>query len=470
MRAVVAITFLAVLTALSPDVGAQDGLWTEAPRHKRAELTSPIRASDIADLAEKISPGVVNVIVSYASANRLGGLFESDPFQAPGSGQGSGFIIHPSGYALTNHHVIEGAQRIKVRLWDDREYEADVVGIDPQTDVALMKIHGAEKANLQAVPLGDSDEVRVGETVIAIGNPLGLSHTVTSGIVSALERRDLAPEGRQIYSEFIQTDASINPGNSGGPLLSIHGEVIGINALVNREGQGIGFAIPINIVKTLLPHLKSNGFVVRTWLGIRMQEVTLPLARTFGLDRPQGALVTEVIENGPAQRAGIVRGDIILKFDGKVVRKSDQLPWLASTAGATKAVTVELLRGGKNRKLSVQLEEQPNQRSPRLPAVQRDKEAPPSEELGIDVKDLTEPVARQLGARNAEGVVVTSITDRSPARNSGLRRRDIVVAVDDAPVASAKDFERATAKVVPGKYVRFEVVRGGRTVFVAFQR
>lgn len=470
MRLTRAIAALAVSMLIAPAATAQEALWTEAPRHKRGELTAPIRASDTADLAEKISPAVVNVIVSYASANRLGGFFESDPFQAPGSGQGSGFIIHPDGYALTNHHVIEGAQKIKVRLWDDREFDATVVGIDPQTDVALMKIHGAEKAKLQAVPLGDSDDVRVGETVIAIGNPLGLSHTVTSGIVSALERRDLAPEGRQVYSEFIQTDASINPGNSGGPLLSMHGEVIGINALVNREGQGIGFAIPINIVKTLLPHLKQNGYVVRTWLGIRMQEVSLPLARTYGLDRPQGALVTEVIDAGPAQRAGILRGDIILKFDGKVVRKSDQLPWLASTAGAAKPINVELQRAGKTKIVAVQLEEQPNQRSPRLPNIPRENETPKSEELGVEVKDLSDALARQLGARNSKGVVVTSITERSPARSSGLRRRDIIVAVGDSQVASSNDFASTTDKIAAGTYVRFEVVRGGRTVFVAFQR
>lgn len=459
-----------VLLATPAAASAQDDLWIEGPKHRRAELDAPLKASAIAQLAESISPSVVNVIVSYASANRLGGFFESDPFKSPSAAQGSGFIIHPDGFALTNHHVIEGAESIKVRLWDDREFEAEVIGIDPQTDVALMKIHKGEKDALQAVPLGDSDGVRVGETVLAIGNPLGLSHTVTSGIVSALERRDLAPEGRQIYAEFIQTDASINPGNSGGPLISIYGEVIGINTAINRQGQGIGFAIPINIVKTLLPHLQKSGFVVRTWIGIRMQEVTLPLAKSFGLDRPQGALVTEVIEHGPAHSAGLLAGDIVLKFDGKTVRKSDQLPWLASTAGAAKPVTLEVLRDGKTVELTVQLEEQPDQKAPPLPGKKRNPSPPSGPELGIDVKPLGEALARQLGARDARGVVVTEIEDRSPAKGSGLRRRDVIVEVGSKQVASKKEFDLAVNQISSGKVMRFKVIRGGRVVYIAFER
>ena len=463
--------FVTTLAAHPLIATAQEVLWIEGAKHRKAELDAPLKGSAIAELAEAISPSVVNVIVSYASANRLGGFFESDPFHSPGAAQGSGFIIHPDGLALTNHHVVEGAQSIKVRLWDDREFEAEVIGVDPQTDVALMKISVTEKDKLQAVPLGDSDKVRVGETVLAIGNPLGLSHTVTSGIVSALERRDLAPEGRQIYAEFIQTDASINPGNSGGPLISIHGEVIGINTAINRQGQGIGFAIPINIIKTLLPHLQKNGYVVRTWIGIRMQEVTLPLAKSFGLDRPQGALVTEVIENGPAQAAGIQPGDVILKFDGKVVRKSDQLPWLASTAGAARPIDIELLRKGKSRKLTVTLEEQPNQESPPLPGARtRQPSRPKGPELGVEVKPLGEALARQLGARDPRGVVVTEIADTSAAKGSGLRRRDVIIEVGDTLVTSKRDFDTAIEQLTVGDILRFKVIRGGRVVYIAFER
>ncbi len=465
LLAVAAVTWPVSMAA------AQDSLWVDGPRHRRAELDAPLKGSAVADLAEVISPAVVNVIVSYASANRLGGFFEADPAQSPSAAQGSGFIIHPEGYALTNHHVVEGAESITVRLWDDREFEADVIGVDPQTDVALMKIRLTANAKLPAVPLGDSDTVRVGETVLAIGNPLGLSHTVTAGIVSALERRDLAPEGRQIYAEFIQTDASINPGNSGGPLISLYGEVIGINTAINRQGQGIGFAIPINIVKTLLPHLHKNGYVVRTWIGIRMQEVTLPLAKSFGLDRPQGALVTEVIENGPAQAAGITAGDVILKFDGKPVRKSDQLPWLASTAGAVDPVKVELLRGGKLQQVMVTLEEQPNQKSPPLPGVrQQQVRVARGPDLGVEVKEMGEALARQLGARDARGVVVTLIAETSPAKGSGLRRRDVVVEVDATPVTSPKEFQTAVDAKATGAVMRFKVIRAGRVLYVAFER
>lgn len=459
------VVFAMMLLATSPAV-AQDGLWVEGPKHRRSEMDAPLKGSSVADLAARISPSVVNVIVSYANANRIT-FFESE---RPSSAQGSGFIVHPDGYALTNHHVIEGAESITVRLWDDREFEADVIGVDPQTDVALMKIRKSSRDQLQAVPLGDSDSVRVGETVLAIGNPLGLSHSVTAGIVSALERRDLAPQGRQILSDFIQTDASINPGNSGGPLISIHGEVIGINTAINREGQGIGFAIPINIVKTLLPHLRKNGYVVRTWLGIRMQEVTLPLAKSFGLDRPRGALVTEVIEGGPAEAAGLKSGDVVLEFDGKPVRKSDQLPWLASTAGAEKPVNVVVLRDRKNLTVKVQLEEVPNQTAPALPGASEADEVPVARELGVLVAPLTDTLARQLGAPGNAGVVVTDITETSAARGSGLRRRDVIVAVQDAPVANPDEFSQVITTAADGAVLRFKVLRGGRVLFVAFER
>jgi serine protease Do len=448
--------------------------WLEGTSHKKSELDAPLRGSSIAELAERVSPTVVNVIVGYASANKLGGFFESTPFQSPTSAQGSGFIIHPTGYVLTNHHVVEGAESLKVRLWDDREYEVAVIGVDPETDVALLKMRSDAEVKFPAAVLGDSDGVRVGENVLAIGNPLGLSHTVTAGIVSALERRDLAPEGRQVYSEFIQTDASINPGNSGGPLINLYGEVIGINTAINRQGQGIGFAIPINIVKTLIPHLSRHGYVVRTWLGIRMQEVTLPLAKSFGLDRPQGALVTEVIESGPAEASGIVAGDVILEFNGRVIRKSDMLPWLASTAGAEEPVDVVVLRGGKRVVLKVQLEEQPNQSPPELPSGGSSKsETPKSDEpvdLGVGVKTLGKSLARQLGAKDANGVVVTEIDEQSPAKDSGLRRRDVILEVDDSAISSSREFENAVETVKPGEILRFKVIRAGRVVYIAFER
>ena len=468
-------TLSAALLAAAVPVSAQEAesLWVDGGKHRKADLDQPLRGSSIATLAERVSPAVVNVIVSYANANKLGGFFESEDWTSPGSAQGSGFIIHPTGYVLTNHHVVEGAQNITIRLWDAREFEVEVVGIDPQTDVALMKIEAAEGLTFPAVVLGDSDEVRVGENVLAIGNPLGLSHTVTAGIISALERRDLAPEGRELYAEFIQTDASINPGNSGGPLISLHGEVIGINTAINRQAQGIGFAIPINTIKTLIPHLHKNGYVVRTWLGIRMQEVTLPLAKSFGLDRPQGALVTEVIQDGPAEKAGILPGDVILEFGGKVVRKSDMLPWLASTAGVSQPVPVMLLRKGTKKEIQVQLEEQPNQKAPALPAARREIKSTTAAipvELGVVVKPLGDSLARQLGAGSAKGVVVTEISETSPAKESGLRQRDVILEVGDTGIASKSEFENAVDTVQPGQVLRFKVIRGGRVVYIAFER
>ncbi len=456
----------------SPGAAQEKDLWVDGGKHRKADLDQPLRGSSIASLAEKVSPAVVNIIVSYASGNKLGGFFESDGW-SPASAQGSGFIIHPTGYVLSNHHVIEGAQSITVRLWDDREFEARVVGIDPPTDIALLKIEpGDKEVSFPIAELGDSDSVRVGDNVLAIGNPLGLTHTVTAGIVSALERRDLAPGGRELYAEFIQTDASINPGNSGGPLISLHGEVIGINTAVNRQGQGIGFAIPINTVKTLIPHLHANGYVVRTWLGIRMQEMTLALARSYGMNRAQGALVTEVIDDGPAQKAGLQPGDVILKFDGKTIRKSDILPWLASTAGATQPVEVEILRSGKQRTIPVQLEEQPNQKAPPLPASRVDEPIASGKkiDLGIEVKALAGALARQLGASDSKGVVVVEIEATSPAKDSGLRQRDVILEVGETAVLSKSEFQSAAERVKPGEVMRLKVIRGGRVVYIAFER
>jgi len=441
-------------------------LWVEGRSDKQAR--EPIRLSTFSQLAEGISPAVVNVLVEYEGAEGLEGFLEGGGWPNGRTGQGSGFIIHPSGLILTNHHVVAGAETIKVKLLDNRELEARVVGVDEQTDVALMKIEGAR---FPAVTLGDSDEVHVGEHVLAIGNPLGLSHTVTSGIVSALGRRNLAPSGKEIYADFIQTDASINPGNSGGPLISLKGEVIGINTAVNRQGQGIGFAIPINMVKALIPQLHQRGFVVRTWLGIRIQEVTPALAKSFGLREASGALVTEIVDDSPAEKAGLVSGDIVLTFNERKIESSDQLPWLVSTSGTQDDVVLDVLRNSSKTKIRVRMEELPNQRQNSAPS-QPKTEAPKSDkrELGVAVKELGKTLARQLGANGTEGVVVTEISDNSPARASGLRRRDVIKEVGKVSIKGPSDYASAISKFSIGDVVRLKVIRGGRVVFVAFER
>jgi serine protease Do len=292
--------------------------------------------TSFASLVKQTGPAVVHVGVRKFRAEGLG----------------TGFIVSQDGYILTNEHVVGDAQQIRVRLSDRREYDAELVGADTTTDIALIKINS--DTPLPAVPLGDSDKLEVGDWVVAIGSPLGLDHTVTAGIVSAKERRAINPGGRiSPYDDFIQTDASINPGNSGGPLLNTRGEVVGINSAVSTQGQGIGFAIPINMAKTILPQLNSTGQVDRSWLGISIGEVPPDAVKAYGLADTKGALVADVVPGGPAEKAGLSRREVILAFDGKLIDRAEDLPWLASTAGVGKRV--EVLVAGPNGKRTVQI-------------------------------------------------------------------------------------------------------------------
>ena len=298
-----------------------------------------------------MSPAVVHIGVEIRGAY--------DPFSGPAQGQGTGFLISPDGYILTNDHVVGSASRIKVRLEDDRVFEGKVVGTDNATDIALIKIEGS--APFPTVQLGDSDQLAIGEWVVAIGNPFGLDHTVTAGIVSAKGRRDVNPSGRRNhYYDFIQTDASINPGNSGGPLLDMHGEVVGINSAISAQGQGIGFAIPVNMAKILLPQLKQDGKVTRSYIGVSIGPVTQQLAVKLDLPDTSGALVGAVSPGSPADKAGLHDGDVIVMFDGKPIHRHDDLPWLASTAGVGRTVPIVVAEpGGKTREIRITLEEKP---------------------------------------------------------------------------------------------------------------
>jgi serine protease Do len=450
---------LALLVApLSASAQQAEQLWIE----KRAAATprdEVMRLSSFARLVDEVGPAVVSLLVTYQG--------DKDSPMSGKSGQGSGFIIHPDGWLLTNNHVVEDATELKVKLSDKRELPAHVVGTDPQTDLALVKIDAKER--FPTIALGDSDATAVGEPVLAIGNPLGLDHTVTSGIISALGRKDVAPEGRLLDAEFIQTDASINPGNSGGPLISLSGEVIGINTAVNRAGQGIGFAIPINTVKLLIPQLHSRGHVVRTWLGVRVQELSPLLAKSFRLAESRGALVTEVVEGSPAQRAGLAAGDVIVSFGKHTIQRSEQLPWLVATGGEGSKVRVALWRAGKKLELDLTLEAIPNQTPPKIPTRQLNKpDKPASRELGISVKPLDPAIARQLGAK--DGVLVTDVLDASQAKTTGLRIRDVITQIGERDVASEQDFKQAVEAINAGQIVRIKILRGGRVAYLAFER
>jgi serine protease Do len=431
---------------------------------------------DFVSLARKLRPVVVNISTTQVSegVQGFGSPFgEEDPFGEfwrrffggpfPRGPQrqkslGSGFIIDRDGSILTNNHVVENAQKIVVKLADEREFEAKVIGKDPKTDIAVIKINARD--NLPVTTLGDSDQLEVGEWVLAIGNPFGLDSSVTSGIVSAKGRHI----GAGPYDNFIQTDASINPGNSGGPLINLRGEVVGINtAIFTRTGgnMGIGFAIPINLVKELLPQLKGKGKVTRGYLGVLIQKVTPEIAESLGLDKAGGALVANVSKDGPAERAGVKVGDVIIEFDGKEIRESNDLPIVVARTPVDKKVRLKVLREKKEVALSVAIGE--------LKEEEVVASTPVKGELGLTVQRLTPQIAESLGLDRPEGVVVTAVEAGSPGDEAGLRRGDVILEIDRKPIRSVSDYRKAIGEPKKGKGILFLVRRGESTLFLALK-
>src|SRR6266480_3948197 len=435
---------------------------------------------DFVNLAKKMKPLVVNISTTQVGEGRgspqeFGSPFggDEDPFNdfwrrffggpVPRGPQrqrslGSGFIIDSDGSILTNNHVVENATKIVVKLSDDQEYDAKVIGRDQKTDIAVIKI--SAKGNLPSANLGDSDKLDVGEWVVAIGNPFGLDSTVTSGIVSAKGRHI----GQGPYDNFIQTDASINPGNSGGPLLNLRGEVVGINtAIFSRSGGniGIGFAIPTNLVKGVLPQLKNKGKVVRGYLGTVIQRVTPELADTLGLKSPHGALVAETTKGGPAEHAGIRTGDVIVEFNGKEIKDSADLPLQVASVAPGKTVEVKILRDSKEMTLPLTVGE-----------MKENEVVASTEEgdFGLAVQTVTPEVAENLGLDRAEGVVVTSVKPGSPADEAGLQRGDVITQVNRSPVRSVADYNREVGKTGKGKSLLLLVKRGDGSLFLALKR
>jgi serine protease Do len=343
---------------------------------------------------------------------------------------GSGFIIDKEGYILTNNHVVEKASVIKVTLSDDKEYDAKVVGKDAKTDIALIKIN--TRNSLPVASLGDSDKLEVGDWVFAVGNPYGLDHTVTAGIVSAKGRAI----GQGPYDDFIQTDASINPGNSGGPLFNLQGEVIGINTAIFSGGQGIGFALPIKMVKTLLPQLKSKGKVVRGWLGVVVQKVTPELARNFALKGIEGALISDIVDNSPAAKSSLRRGDVIISVDGKAIKEMEDLPKIVAQIEIGNKAKIGVIREGRPIDIDVIVAE----------AIEEIKETPQStgpeveRSLGLIVQNITPEIARYLNMRDRKGVIVTDIQPGSPAEDGDLRPGDIIREINRKLVSNVTEF------------------------------
>ncbi|MBW1967330.1 MAG: DegQ family serine endoprotease [Deltaproteobacteria bacterium] len=375
-------------------------------------------------------------------------------------GQGSGFIISKDGYILINNHVVGDADLIKVKLSDGREFKAKVIGTDPQSDVAVIKI---DATNLPVLRLGDSDKLEVGEWVIAIGNPFGLSQTVTVGVVSAKGRSRI---GINDYEDFIQTDAAINPGNSGGPLVNIHGEAVGMNtAIFSRSGgyMGIGFAIPINMAKAIKDQLLKKGKVTRGWLGVVIQDIDEELAKSFGLEKTEGVLIAEVSEGSPAEKAGLKQGDIILRLNGKKVDDLGELRnKIALTAPGTK-VKLEVLRENKRRTIQVTIGEQPAGRT--IGMAQHEILG----KIGLVVQDLTEELAKQFGYRESQGVLVAEVEPGSPAARVGIRPGHLIEEVNRKRVHNMDEFVRALAQSKKTKSVLFRVRDGEFSRYVAIR-
>jgi len=373
---------------------------------------------------------------------------------------GSGFLVSSDGYIATNAHVVEDAEQIHVKLSNRDEYDAKLIGIDPRTDVALIKIKPRE--DLPTVQLGDSDQLEVGDWVIAIGNPFGLAATVTAGIVSAKGR----VIGAGPYDDFIQTDASINPGNSGGPLLNIRGEVVGINsAIFSRSGGniGIGFAIPVNLARHVIDELRQKGKVARGWLGVTVQDLTPALAQSFGLDHPRGALVVEVTPDGPGDHAGLMRGDVIVEYNGLVIEDSHQVPALVAESKVGDVAKVTILRNGKQQTLNMIIADQPAEGRARV------ERRPGGAEWGLSLTDLTPALARRFSIpQGVRGALVREIADGSPADDAGLAVGDVIRQVGQVPVTSAHACQQALDRA--GNQVRLLIQRGPNVGYSVLSR
>jgi serine protease Do len=444
-----------------------------------------------AEIAEKVTPAVVFVSVEQEVVQQMPDIFFGDPFEEFNDeffkrffgqpfprqpqrqprqqkqirrGQGSGFIVSSDGYIMTNNHVVEGAEKITVKLSDNRELSAKVVGTDPETDVAVIKV---DANNLPVVQLGDSDKLKVGEWVLAIGNPFGLSHTVTAGIVSAKGRSKI---GLSEYEDFIQTDAAINFGNSGGPLLNIDGKVVGMNsAIFSRSGgyMGIGFAIPVNMAKYVYDKIMTEGKVTRGYMGIMLNELTPEMAEHFGVKGRKGVLVGKIEENSAAQKGGIERGDIIVKMDSKVVENPDNFRnEVARKAPGTK-VNLVVIRNGEEKELSIEL------RAKESKAALAEAGGKEAKQLGITVQDLTPELAQQFGyPEEKSGVIVTDVDPASPAAEEGITAGTLITEVNRQKVENTQDFWKLVKKAEGSVllYVRQNTQQGeiSRYVVVKF--
>jgi serine protease Do len=432
----------------------------------------PLVPGNFSQIADQIRAGVVNIQVRkkvsnaefpssrgnpFGDRNPFGeffGPFGGNQPERKSQGVGTGCIISQDGYILTNNHVIEGADQIKVKMSDGKEFDGRIIGRDPKTDLALVKIDGA--SGLKPLKLGDSDALNVGNWVVAVGSPFGLEQTVTAGIVSAKGR----VIGSGPYDNFIQTDASINPGNSGGPLVNMQAEVVGINTAIIASGQGIGFAIPINMAKEIAPQLQKTGHVTRGLLGVNIQDLTPELAKSFGLKDTHGALVAKVAPDGPADKAGILQGDVVVKFNGREVMAAKDLSRIVAGTPVGETVALQVIREGKTVDLRAKVGEMEDAN-----ATATEKDAS-HKTLGISVQNLTPQIAGELGLKDTAGIVVVNVAPESPAAEALILPGDVIKELNRKPVKNVDDFMQKIDKTKAGEPLLLLIAREQNRLFV----
>jgi serine protease Do len=432
----------------------------------------PVASGSFAQVAEAVRPSVVNINTVMRSGGGRTPVeeFFGDEFfrrffgEGPERPQqqrslGSGVIVDASGIALTNAHVVERATDIEVVTAEGKKHKAKVVGLDKRTDLAVLRLQGG--GPYPAAVLGDSDRVKVGDWVLAIGSPFGLQQTVTAGIVSAKGRSI----GQGPFDDFLQTDAAINPGNSGGPLVNMSGEVVGINsAILSRSGGnvGIGFSIPSNMAKRIYTELAARGKVTRGWLGVSIQPLTPELAKSFGLKEPRGVLIADVVKDSPADKAGLTSGDVLMEFDGKKVDAPQDLQKVVAVTAPGKGVPMKVWRDKGEKTLEIKVGETPED------TAQLEPSGKSKSLLGLEARPITPEIARQLNLRTTEGVVVARVEEEGPAAEAGLQRGDVIREVNRQRIRSAQDYERATQGLKSGDRVTMLLQRGPQSLYVAF--
>ena len=449
----------------------------------QAGVTGFLPQQPFVGVVKAVTPSVVNISTTRVIRNQEGfphTPFFDDPFFRRFFGDdffrqfeiprerreqslGSGVIVDPSGLIITNNHVIARAEEIKVLLGDKREFKAKLLGTDPKTDIAVIKI---KAKNLHAIPWGNSDQLQVGEYVLAIGNPFGLNQTVTMGIISAVGRANV---GIADYEDFIQTDAAIHPGNSGGALVNVHGELIGINTAIFSQGggyMGIGFAVPSNMARVVMESLAETGKVIRGWLGISIQDVDADLAEKFGLDETKGALVGDVMEGSPAEKAGIRPGDVIVTYHGRSVESSTSLRNMVAQTNVGGEVKVKIIRDGKPKVLKITVGEFPRELAEAGPGLSGDQEESAAL-AGLEVTDLTAAIARRLNLSDLieAGVVILRVESGSPADRTGLQASDVILEVNNQSLNSVNEFKKLTSKIKKDEGVLLLIHRKGRKIF-----